>query len=38
MARDKIPDKVLDEIFPKELNRSLSPEQIYIHLKQMGHF
>jgi DNA-binding GntR family transcriptional regulator len=32
--RDRIPDEVLKEIFPKKLNRSLSTEQIYIHLKQ----
>ena len=33
--RDGIPNKVLKEIFPKRLNRSLAAEQIYNHLKQM---
>ncbi len=33
--RDKIPDKVLKEIFPKKLNRSLASERVYSHLKQM---
>ena len=32
---DRIPKKVLKEIFPKRLNRSLVPEQIYSDLKQM---
>ena len=32
---DRIPNKVLREIFPKRLNRSLATEQIYTHLRQM---
>ena len=34
-SRDRIPDKVLREIFPNKLKRSLGPEQIYTQLKQM---
>ena len=34
-SKDGIPDEVLEEIFPRKLNRSLSTEQIYIHLKKM---
>ncbi len=33
--RDRIPDKVLKEIFPKKLNRSLAIERVYSHLRQM---
>lgn len=32
---DRIPDKVLKEIFPKNLSKNLSSEQIYTQLKQM---
>lgn len=31
---DRIPNKVLREIFPKKLNRSLATEQIYSHIKR----
>jgi hypothetical protein len=34
-SRDRIPDRVLREIFPKKFNRSLASERIYSHLKQM---
>ena len=34
-SRDRIPDEVLKEIFPKKLSRNLSSEQIYTQLKQM---
>ena len=34
-SEDRIPDKVLREIFPKKLSRNLSSEQIYTQLKQM---
>jgi DNA-binding GntR family transcriptional regulator len=33
--RDRIPDNVLKEIFPKRFNRSLAIERVYSHLKQM---
>ena len=34
--RDRIPNKVLEEIFPEKLNRrSLAAEEIYTHLKKM---
>jgi DNA-binding GntR family transcriptional regulator len=33
--RDRIPNKVLREIFPKKLNSTPVSEQIYSHLKQM---
>ncbi len=32
---DRIPDKILKEIFPGKLNRSLASEKVYSHLKQM---
>jgi GntR family transcriptional regulator of gluconate operon len=32
---DRIPYKVLREIFPKKLKRSLASEQVYSQLKQM---
>ena len=32
---DGIPNKVLKEIFPRRLNKSLAAEQIYTHLRQM---
>ncbi len=35
LAKDRIPDELLKEIFPKRLNKSLSTEQIYLHLKKM---
>jgi DNA-binding GntR family transcriptional regulator len=35
ITRDRIPDDVLKEIFPRGLNRSLASERIYSHLKQM---
>ncbi len=34
-SRDRIPDEVLKEIFPKRFNRSLASAQVYSHLKQM---
>ena len=34
-SRDGIPNKVLREVFPKRINRSLATEQIYTHLRQM---
>ena len=35
ITRDRIPDGVLREIFPRRLNRGLASERIYSHLKQM---
>jgi DNA-binding GntR family transcriptional regulator len=35
ITKDRIPNEVIRDIFPKRLNRSLSTEQIYIHLKKM---
>jgi DNA-binding GntR family transcriptional regulator len=35
ISRDRIPDEVLKEIFPKKLKRSLGSEQIYTQLKKM---
>ncbi|MGZ3559742.1 MAG: GntR family transcriptional regulator [Thermodesulfobacteriota bacterium] len=32
---DRIPDKILREIFPKKLNRHEAPEELYIGLKKM---
>jgi DNA-binding transcriptional regulator YhcF (GntR family) len=32
---DRIPVKILKEIFPEKLNRSLASEKVYSHLKQM---
>ena len=34
-AQKRIPDELLKEIFPKKLDKGLSSEQIYIHLKKM---
>ena len=34
-SRDSIPDEVLNEIFPKKLNRYRAPETVYTELKQM---
>jgi len=34
-AKDGVSNKVVKEIFPKSLNRSLASEQIYTHLKRM---
>jgi DNA-binding GntR family transcriptional regulator len=34
-SRDRIPDRVLREIFPKRFNRSLVSKRVYSHLKQM---
>jgi DNA-binding GntR family transcriptional regulator len=34
-STDRIPDKVLKEIFPKKLNRREAPEELYTHLKKM---
>jgi len=31
---DGIPNKVLKEIFPRRINRSLAAEQIYTHIKR----
>ena len=35
LARDRIPDRLLKEIFPKKLVKGLSAEQIYVRLKKM---
>jgi DNA-binding GntR family transcriptional regulator len=35
ITRDRIPDKVLREIFPKKFDRSLAPEKAYSQVKQM---
>jgi DNA-binding GntR family transcriptional regulator len=35
VEKDKIPDEILKEIFPKKLDKGPSSEQIYIHLKKM---
>jgi DNA-binding GntR family transcriptional regulator len=35
LAQHRIPDELLKEMFPKRLNKSLSTEQIYTHLKKM---
>ena len=34
-SRDRIPDEVLEEIFPKKLNRCRVSETVYTELKQM---
>ncbi len=34
-SRDRIPDEVLEEIFPKKLNRRRVSETVYTELKQM---
>ncbi len=34
-AKGRIPDELLKKIFPRRLNRSLSTEQIYTHLRKM---
>jgi DNA-binding GntR family transcriptional regulator len=34
-TKDRIPDELLKEIFPKKLDKGLSAEQIYAHLKKM---
>ena len=34
-SRGRIPDEVLEEIFPRGLNRRLASERVYSHLKQM---
>ena len=33
--KNRIPDEVLKEIFPKRLKRPGAPEDLYIHLKKM---
>jgi len=33
--KDRIPDEVLKEIFPKKLKRRGGPEELYAHLKKM---
>jgi DNA-binding GntR family transcriptional regulator len=33
--KDRIPDEVLKEIFPKKLKRSLASELVYTQLKEM---
>jgi hypothetical protein len=35
VKRDRIPDKVLKEIFPKKLSRSQSSDEVYTQLKTM---
>ncbi len=34
-AKDRIPDEVLKQIFPRRFNRSLATKQIYAHLRKM---
>ena len=34
-SKDRIPDEVLKEIFPKKLKRSLASERVYVQLKKM---
>jgi DNA-binding GntR family transcriptional regulator len=34
-SRDRIPDEVLKEIFPRKFKRSLASETVYTQLKQM---
>ena len=34
-TRDRIPDRLLKEIFPKKLVKGLSAEQIYVRLKKL---
>jgi DNA-binding GntR family transcriptional regulator len=34
-SMDRIPDKLLKEIFPRKLSRSLVSEKVYSHLKKM---
>ena len=34
-SRNRIPDEVLKEIFPKKLKRSLASERVYFPLKKM---
>ena len=34
-SRDRIPDEVLEEIFPRKLNRCRASETVYTELKQM---
>jgi hypothetical protein len=34
-SRNRIPDEVLKEIFPKKLKRSLASERVYVQLKKM---
>ena len=33
--KNRIPDKVLEEIFPKKLNRFQSSDEVYAQLKKM---
>ena len=33
--KERIPDEVLKEIFPKKLKKRGAPEDLYIHLKKM---
>jgi len=35
VTKDRIPDKVLREIFPRKLNGRKAPEELYTHLKKM---
>ena len=34
-SKERIPDEVLKEIFPKKLKRRGAPEELYTHLKKM---
>jgi DNA-binding GntR family transcriptional regulator len=34
-SRDRIPDKILKEIFPRKLSRYQSPDRVYTQLKKM---
>jgi DNA-binding GntR family transcriptional regulator len=34
-SRDRIPDEVLKEIFPRKLSRYQSPDRVYTQLKKM---
>ncbi|HAX99592.1 MAG TPA: hypothetical protein DCY12_12085, partial [Candidatus Atribacteria bacterium] len=35
ISKDRIPNEVLKEIFPKKFGRSLAPEKAYLQLRQM---
>jgi len=34
-GKDRIPDELLKEIFPRKLNERKAPEELYTHLKKM---
>ena len=35
LAKDRIPDELLKEIFPEKLDKGLSADEIYSHLKKV---